>query len=367
MVSYRERVLANIQRYTSADRDDVARFRAGVYGKAAFFSQPDYLRWMYEQTAGRDVGTSPLWLFRPAGEIEGQQGGVRAALHIGGDRFEALWATELVVSPDYLLRGVGAVLSGLATVETQLTIGFEVTELAKRAFLRAGWVDLGDVPLFMRPLDVGALLSARGKDLPTVVIHGLNATLRAVDVVVGAATRRRRLRLEATSQFDSRSDQIWATSAASYAVIGQRDAATLNWRYVEFPRAGYYRTFYAYRGAAPVGHAVLRIDEHGGVSSGWIVDFLCPPEHVYGLLTACVRWFGSQRVAAVYCIQQRSRLAKSFAAAGFLTRSTGWPLMVLANGVEESARAIVLDPTNWFITGGDGNVDHPRQGTEYAT
>jgi hypothetical protein len=366
-VSYRERVLAKIQRYTSADRDDVARFRADVYGKAAFFSQPDYLRWMYEQTSDLDVGASPLWLFRPAGEIEGQQGGVRAALHIGGERFEALWATELVVSPDYLLRGVGAVLSGLATAETQLTIGFEVTELAKRAFLRAGWIDLGDVPLFMRPLDVGALLSARGKNLPALLTRTLNATLRAVDVAVGAATRSRRLTLVETSRFDARSDQIWAASAASYQVIGQRDAATLNWRYIEFPRAGYYQAFYAYRGAEPVGHAVLRIDDHGGVPAGWIVDFLCPPEHVYGLLTACVRWFARERVAAVYCIQQRSRLAKSFAAAGFLTRSTGWPLMVLAPGVPESARTIVLDPANWFITGGDGNVDHPRQGTEYAT
>jgi hypothetical protein len=85
------------------------------------------------------------------------------------------------------------------------------------------------------------------------------------------------------------------------------------------------------------------------------------------LLTTCSAWLRGQGVAAVYCIHQPTRYARSFLATGFLRRSTGWRAMVRTTGLSDAARAVIAEPSNWFITAGDSNVDHPREGTEYAT
>lgn len=365
-MAYRDRVLARIQRATAADTDDVVEFRRRVYGPDAFFSRPDYIAWMYGDGSTPTAGPSPLWLYRPDSTIEGHQGGVRAIVSVEGRPVDALWATELVVSPDYLMRGAGAVLSSLATSESSLVIGFEVTDLAKQAFLRAGWSDLGDVPLYVRPLDVATLLDERGRRLPGPLAVVANALLRVADRATAALTARWRAALTEVSQFDERSDTVWRSASPHYGVVGVRDAATLNWRYADYPESGRYRLFYAYRRRELVGHVVLRTGDHRGVRAGWIVDFLCEPSDAYWVLSAAVRWLARERVSAVYCIQGPA-LARAFATAGFVRRSTSWPLMTYAAGLSESERAVVIDPANWFITAGDGNVDHPREGTVYAT
>src|SRR5690606_4065171 len=62
-MAYRDRVLARIQRYTAADLTDVVAFRRKVYGPDAFFSRPDYVRWMYGEDSTPACGPSPLWLY----------------------------------------------------------------------------------------------------------------------------------------------------------------------------------------------------------------------------------------------------------------------------------------------------------------
>lgn len=364
--SYRDRVLAKIQRYTAADRDETVAFRRSVYGPDAFAAQPDYLRWLHESpnAAGEP---SPMWLFRSEGAIEGQQAGIRARLRIDGREVDAMWATHLVVSPAFLLRGVGAVLSELVTAETPVTLGVEVTESAKKAFLRAGWTDLGEVPMYMRPIDVGTVLAARGRTVPRPVAMVLNGALAVIDAAIGLVLRAMRLRLVEVDRFDERSDRVWAAAAQHYPVIVRRDAATLNWRFADFPRSGFYRAFYLQRGDTTLGYAVLRTGNHGGVRSGHIVDFLCSPGWTSDLLAACVRLLRRDGVKAVYCMQASGRLRKHFAVAGFLRRSTGWPHLVLTRDLTDVQRAQVLEPTNWFLTSGDSNVDYPREGTVYAT
>jgi hypothetical protein len=366
-LTYRDRVLANIERYTPTDREDVVRFRALAYGPDAFFSQPEYVTWMYEQSPQSDGEAAPMWLFRSDGTIEGQQGSRIATLSIDGEPHVALWSTELVVSPEYLMRGVGAILSSVVSSASSVVLAFEVTDHARKVLLRNGWTDLGAVPLYVRFLDVGAALASRGRRVPSFVAAAANLAVRAVDAGARALTSHRRLRLEETGRFDERSDTVWSSSVPYYPVITRRDADELNWRYVDFPLDGWYRCFYAYRRDAVVGHAVLRIGRHHGLRAGWIVDYLCPPSSTYGLLSACTHWLRKAGAEAVYCIQQEGPAARAFRAMGFIRRSTGWLLMVKATALPGAPRDSVLDPGKWFITAGDGNVDHPREGTVYAT
>lgn len=363
-IPYRARVQAKIRPYSAADLDDVVRFRISTFGPAASIAQADYVRWMYDRPLDGDRPS--LWLFRSDDQIEGFHGVMRTTLHVAGRPLDALWAAELFVSPHYQLRGVGPVLAEVATEQT-LSMATEVTEAAKKAFLRSGWADLGEVALYARPIDVAAFSKARGRSPRSAVGKAIDLGLRGSEALAGALNRRSGVRLVEIARFDERSDEVWASAAPHYGVIARRDAATLNWRFVDYPKTGMYRCFYVERSDAVMGHAVFRFGRHRGVDGGWLVDFLCAPRSARVLLAECVRWMRANGVEAVYCVHQPGRLARAFAVNGFLRRRTGWPLMVCAEAVPDSMRSKVLDARAWYITGADSNLDRPREGIVYAT
>jgi hypothetical protein len=361
--SYRDRVRDKIGRYTPADRDDFCTFRAATFGPSASIAQPDYVAWLYEPLDG---DRTSAWLFRSEGTVEGFQGVIRIPLHVDGQPIDALWAAEVFVSPRYLLRGVGAVLGEIATEEAPLTLAFEVTEAAKKGFLRTGWTDLGDVALFARPIDAAAFSRARGRALPGLVARAVQLSFRAGESAIGAFGRARGARLVEISRFDHRVDELWSKVSSEYRVIARRDARWLNWRFVEHPGARY-RCYLLERRGDVVGYAVVRLGQHGNVAAGWVVDFLCAPSWAPVLLAACTRSLRREGAQAVYCVHQPGRLTWAFRLNGFFRRSTGWPLMVRPGEIPDGARATLLDARNWFVTAGDSNVDRPREGIVYAT
>lgn len=362
--SYRERMRDRVQRYDATDLDDLVRFRRATLGETALIAGPDYMQWLYDRPL--DGGRPALWLFRSKGEIEGFLGVVRTVLQVDRQPVEALWATELFVSKTYQLRGAGAVLLEMAMDEPALMLAFEVTDAAKPGLLRTGWSDLGDVALFVRPIDVVAFSRARGRPLPRPVARSIELGLRAHEAIAVAVNRGLGLRLTEVSRFDERSDAVWSSVSNEYRVIARRDADTLNWRFVDYPQPGRYRCAYLERGDTVLGHAVVRLGEHGGLAAGWVVDFLCAPRWARALLAECTSWLRTEGAQAIYCVHQPGRLGRALQLNGFIERSTGWPLMALAEGIPESTRATVLDASNWFITAADSIVDRPREGIVYA-
>lgn len=364
--SYRARVREKIRLATDDDVEEIVAFRRRMYGPASFLASRDYLSWMFDHPGGLSCAPSPQWLFRAEGTVEGQQAGIRTAMSVEGRDIESLWATDFFVDPAYQLRGVGAVLSEVTTDAAPLTMGVEVSDAARRSFLRAGWSDFGIIPTYVRPIDVAAVARDRDVPLPGVVTAALDLAGRAITATAHGAAKAAGIRLQEVERFDERADEIWRDCRRHYAVVGRRDASTLNWRYVAFPRRGYYRCFYLWHGDDPVGYAVLG-SKDGAIEAGRIVDYLCPPKYAALLLSGCVRALQRSGADLVYCMQQSPRHRRAFAAAGFLRRSSGFPLMMIAKRVDARTRAIVSDPSNWYVTYGDSNIDHPREGTVFAS
>src|SRR5207302_5377492 len=125
-------------------------------------------------------------------------------LKVGTDEIDALWATELMVSPPFRLRGIGAVLSALVCDEARVTLGWNISVEAKRAYLRAGWVDLGTVPLYLRPIDVAAVFRARSRAEWMPIAHGATLGLRAVELAGRSTAAMFGLRMQRVTAFDER-------------------------------------------------------------------------------------------------------------------------------------------------------------------
>lgn len=361
-MGYRDRVRSRIAVCRPADRAELRQFRQAMYGPASFLADDAYVDWSY----GRDAdGDPPLWIYRDPsdGHIAGQQGGLRTALRIDGVDHEAMWATELVVEPELHGRGVGAVLAEVARDAFPLRLAFKVTPLAQDAFARAGWTTLGTAPLYVRPLRVRAVLRRDG---------ALGQALCAADALMRLADRalavtHRAHRVEPVARFDDALvDELWQDCRDDYPVIARRDAATLNQRYADFPQPERYHLLgYRHRGQ-PAGVAVVRIEDRGGVVAAVLVDVLVRPHHARGLLSAVVDHARRLGVDGVWAIQTSRLLRPAFRRAGFVRRDTSWPLMVDAPALDPIAAARVRDAGNWFLTGGDSNVDRPNTGVEYA-
>ena len=348
-----------ISRCMPSDERELIAFRSTVHGPETIFADADYFRWMYcdpHTSADRMA----CWVHRVAGRIEGQIGGFPVLLKVGGRQTQGLWALDGAVSPDHRGRGVLEALLDSIEQEKEVEMATEVTPGGQRVMLRKGWEDMGTVPMFIRPLDLGAIVAKRAGRLAGTAGDAIGLLWRGFELQALAAAAREGLALEPIACFDGRADRIWQEASPSYPVICRRDAAYLNWRFARFPKERY-RLFYVVRsGNAPVGYCVLRAGARYGLSAGYIVDFLCAPHWTRHLVALCLQQFRRDRLAAVCCMHRNPVSSAPFLTLGFVPRSTSWPCVIKARDPAAAWFALAKDPANWFLTGADSDLDRPR-------
>jgi hypothetical protein len=364
---YREQLRADITHYTPYDQAAVLAFRRAMYGAGATVAGAPYVHWLYDDAPNGANGRNCLWLYRKAGQLQAHQGGLRVGLKVGAYEHDAVWLLDLMVSPPFRMRGVGVLLPQIACETTDLALGMEVSDDARRALLRDGWRDLGSVPLYVRPLDLPAVLRQHGYGGAWGGVGRVgNAALWAWDQVQRAGTARVGEQLVEVAEFDERADQLWTRASVAYPVLCRRDHAYLNWRWTRFPDEERYQCFVCMHGDTVIGYAVLRMGEHHGLRAGFLVDFLCLPQHTYTLVAHCLRMLRAQGAQIVYCLHHNPVADRAFRSLGFLRRHSMWPLMLHARNLASEQLALVQDQRNWFITAGDSDADRPREGTMFA-
>jgi len=365
---YRDRLAANVFRYSREDRDALLEFRKSVYSGSSYLADPAYLDWMFER-APRDADDEyALWLFKKNGRIEGQQGAYRVDLKVGDAVRRASWAFDLLVTPGHQRRGIGMVLQEAVFAENGLSLGLEVTPEARKAMLRAGWIDTGTVPIWVRPLDARRMLEpllntrfapAIGRLADSVLLHA--------DSLLQAATSAAEVRVEEVTSFDREVDRLWHRASRHYPVAVVRERAQLEWRYGAFPIKDRYRILHFFRDELLVGWAVLRVGNWHGVHAGFLVDYFCEPRETIHVLAHSLALFRRLGASAVYCLHRNPAAMGTFRSLGFVPRDSGWPLMVRATEVDDATHALLSTPSSWFITMGDSDTDRPREGTTYPS
>jgi hypothetical protein len=262
-----------------------------------------------------------------------------------------------MIDPEWRLRGVAPALMDSLRAATGLVIGLGISKDAHRAFVRAGWVDLGRVPSFvrlLRPLQTGRPPVGSWSPGPWVArLSRAGAPLLAgYDGIARCAARAAGCRLEPVAAFDARSDALWQEMSGHWPVTARRDHLWLAWRFDAAPQADAYSRYYLYRGQALIGHAVLRRDG----DAVRIVDYLCAPAWLSALFALCLTEARRQGAAVVACLALPRVTRKTLIALGFLRRG-GPRLMVLPQDPALPTAALTR-PENWHITEADGDLDH---------
>jgi GNAT superfamily N-acetyltransferase len=355
------RFKAGIEPVTPDDAADLAAFQRATFGADGRQLDPARAEWLFERNPHRIDDRSGVWICRRKGEIVGQQAEIAFRLVAGGQELPAAWAIDLMVAPEWRLRGVGPGLMASHSELRSSVAGLTQNEDAVNIYRRAGWAEVGTVPVYTRPLDVPELsrrapFAARLRRVAPVLQVGL----RAIDAALAGVARLAGLRLVPVDRFDERVDQVWERSAPDYPVLAKRDATTVSWQFDQRPEAADFHRFHLVRGSSVLGYVVLRDGDHWGGASMSVIDFLAPARWVTPMLTLAALWARRRGAFVLMCRTVCRPADRSLRAAGFLPRglSAALPLRMFVHTTvpDDTVRAAVGGPDAWFLTAADADL-----------
>jgi hypothetical protein len=308
------------------------------------------------------------WVSRRDRAIVGSQSGIPFKLKEDERVRSASWAVDLIVDPEWRLRGIGPALSAAHFAATDLACGLGVSDAAYRGYIRAGWVDLGVIPHHIRPLDARWSVDAIGLQGWRRLVARMAAPpmVAATGLVAYTASVLAGVRLEPIEQFDERADEAWRRSAPHYSVLAVRDRAALAWRFDVAFEARSIRRYYLVREDSVYGYVITRVRNMRGRLTLEIVDYLAPPRWLLPLLALVARLPEAQPAVAITCHTLNPAGSRAFAAAGYVRLGSGGraasflpagapPIrLMIHRGTGPDRPAFHRD--RWFVTAGDSDV-----------
>lgn len=357
-MSYAERLARSVRRCRDEDREALGSFQREMFGSEARQARDDYTRWLFDQNPHRGSDGPPLWIVERGGVVVGQQGGLPVPLAVGDRTFDAQWAVDLMVRPEWRMRGVGPALSQVQQESCDVSLALSVSEAAYKAFLTAGWTDMGLLPFLVRPLAPDRLVEAHGapwwlrelvKVAPNRAIAGSAwAASLVLERVSGT-------HLEPIHAFDSRADALWAEARHDYPIAAQRDHATLHWRFDQCPHRARYRRYYLVKPGHVLGYVVTRVETWHGIQVGRIVDHFSSMKWTAPLLGEAVERLHAEGLAAVFYEGLDERAGLALHALGFVNGPRITRFMFKARAALPVQHTWMADPANWFVTDADAD------------
>ncbi|WP_448206192.1 GNAT family N-acetyltransferase [Azospirillum sp. sgz302134] len=273
-----------------------------------------------------------------------------------------------MVAQQWRLRGVGPGLSEMHAAASDVSISLGMTDAAFKSYKRAGWLDLGSVPTYLRVLDPPRCLRVSPYDggvARMVALLGKPAMIGGA-LAFNAAARVFGGRLVEVDRFDKRVDGLWEAAAPQHLCIARRDHAFLNWRFDAVPSAARHRRFYVMRGDLLMAYVVLRVDRWRGEDVGVVCDYLARPGWLTPAFALIVERARREWMAALLCRTLNPLAARPLSMMGFLCLKNGLrqPTRMMVRTAADRTELVPLlgDPRNWFVTAADSDMGFKELG-----
>ena len=357
-----------IARYEPPDRPDLETFQRGTFGDGALQLDYAHFQWAFEDVPTPDPEGVQFWVCKRNGAVVGQQAGIPFRLKVGERVCRASWAIDLMVAPEWRLRGVGPALSETHSTASEVAVSVGISDAAYKAYKRGGWLDLGGLTTYVRLINLGRCVRASthdGRISRTLAACGAPFAAAASAGFAGLAWLRG-ARLVEVPAFDGRVDGLWAAASPRHAVIARRDQRFLSWRFDRCPSAGRFRRLYVLRRGELMGYLVLRADRWKGASVGVVVDYLARPGWESRVFALAVEFARREGLAALLCRTLNAAIERPLTGMGFLCLRNGLnaPTRIMARpgpGGEDLA-GVLSNPRNWFVTAADSDLSFQELG-----
>lgn len=357
-----------IARYEPSDRPDLETFQRGTFGEGALQLDHGHFQWAFEDVPTPDPEGAQFWVCKRNGAVVGQQAGIPFRLKVGERVCRASWAIDLMVAPEWRLRGVGPALSETHSSASEVAVSVGITDAAYKAYKRGGWLDLGGLATFVRVIDPVRCVRASAQDSRFVRIAAACGAPFATAALMafGALAWARGARLSEVAAFDERVDALWAAVAPHHPVIAERNRRFLSWRFDRGPTAGRFRRLYILRRGELMGYVVLRVERWRGASVGVVVDYFVRPGWAMPAFALAVEFARREGLAALLCRTLNTGIERPLAGMGFLCLRNGLntPTRIMARPGPggEGLTGMLAERRNWFVTAADSDLSFTELG-----
>jgi GNAT superfamily N-acetyltransferase len=318
----------------------------------------DHFDWLY--LANPD-GRARVWL---AADDEADEAvGVAAAfprrVRIGGQEILCWNLGDFAIRPEYRSLGPAVILQRAcldAVLDGTVPFAYDHPSCNMMAiYKRLGIPETGRVVRFVKMLRVDEKV---GKVLKySVVASGVSGIGNIVLSIVdrGLLVRRRHGAGALEGRFDDRFDELERKSARGFRVVGVRNQAYLNWRYLDNPLHEH-EILTMESGSQLLGYVIIRHEENNAT----LLDLFAEKVEenttvVDGLVAGVIETLRGRGVDALNApLLENNALVPSLKRWGFKARESD-PFVVSAPSPGESSET-VRDAGNWFLTAGDRDV-----------
>lgn len=346
--------MTDIARYRSDDRRAVDALYRRVFGHDAAEASRLRWDWQYRHNPNNPSHEPEIWIAREGPAIVGQYATMPVQLSLKGREVKGSWGMDVMVAPERQRQGLGEVLFRMWDRNVGASLGLGLSDASYRLFQKLRWPDVGPVPCLVKPLTRRAL---RRPNWPV----GLNRLVSAVTLpVVKIVARTRPLAAEVRmiQRFDESFTDLWNELAPKFDLAVRRDAAYLNWKYVNAPHVRYSIAALR-RDERNVGYAVYRhyAEPRGRVTL--LVDFLADPGDEQGLETL-LRWVDREARQAdsdkIRTFAMHAGFRRVLRRSGYFVVKSTMEFVVKINGVAVD-QAFYERTDDWHVTLGDSDQD----------
>lgn len=343
---------------TLGDHPLLVRFLREQFGARSRQQDDAVSNWQYSLRPG-----SRLFYCRKDGRVVGVQGAIGFELRCDERRFNAAWAVGLRVDEEWKLKGLGVALIGELLQNYDVVVGLGISDEATRMFRRQGWLDVGPLQSFSKPLRAAGLLSARHVVL-SQMLRPLGPTvdwgLRAFDALRlrrDHARSGRRARIVEIDRFSDRHVAELEAAAGTDGIRVGRSARYLNWRFFDVPCGHPYRVL----GVTVDGRLRGFVATAWGLRNGKHVVTLseidCARTERDRLLWQVVREARKSGADAVFYQGLDPSLRYELHDHGFIERPDGSRFMVYSR--DDQVRRLLGDRSRWHVGLADSDLEHP--------
>jgi GNAT superfamily N-acetyltransferase len=346
--------MAEIDRYRADDKRHVEALYRRVFGVDS--AEANRLRWdwQYKRNPHMPSDGPLIWLAREAQTIVGQYATMPVKLLVQGREIDAAWGMDVMVAPERQRQGLGEVLFRTWDRNVGASLGLGLSDSSYRLFGKMRWPDVGPVPCFVKPLTRRALRRPGWS-------VGANRLLSAITlpwVRLVARTRPLEGEVRVIRQFDERFDALWARVSSKFAFVVRRDAAYLNWKYIQAPHVRYTIAMLERDGDA-AGYVVYRHVQEPRGRVTIVVDWLTAPDDHSGMLTL-LRWVDREARAAdsdkIRAFAMHAGYRKLLRQSGYFAVKSTMEFVVKVNAIDVPS-AFYEQTDTWHVTLGDSDQD----------
>ncbi|MCX6545564.1 MAG: GNAT family N-acetyltransferase [Acidobacteria bacterium] len=346
--------MASIDAFRPEDARAIVAMYRRVFGNDSADENRLRWEWQYAHNPNNPAGGPLIWVAREGSTVVGQYATMPVRLQVAGAEIDASWGMDVMIAPERQRQGLGDALFRWWDQHGGASLGLGLSEASYRLFQKLHWPNAGPVPCLIKPLSRRAF---RRPNWP-MPINRLVSALTHPLIRIISRSRPLRAEIVPVDRFGEEFTLLWKRLAPKFDFSVKRDAAYLNWKYLEPPHVRY-STVALRRGSEVHGYAVYRHVREPRGRVTLLVDFLAHPDDDLGVKTI-LRWVDqearradSDKIRAFALHEGFRRIMKR---SGYFQVKSTMEFMAKINAIEVPP-GFYASTARWHVTLGDSDQD----------